>query len=109
MAIDSEAVKRLRESPGARYFAASLAALAIDYVVTLALYHGSEPVGSGAVPFAFFGCGEGEYKSLDGDAVVCATCPADTFCVNNAKSRRRTKPQFARRWYRKLAPPALVP
>nr|WP_321511658.1 GtrA family protein [uncultured Hyphomonas sp.] len=39
LAIDSEAVKRLRESPGARYFAASLAALAIDYVVTLALYY----------------------------------------------------------------------
>nr|WP_321359151.1 GtrA family protein [uncultured Hyphomonas sp.] len=39
MTIDSETVKRLRENPGARYFAASLAALAIDYVLTLALYY----------------------------------------------------------------------
>lgn len=39
MTIDTEAVKRLRHSPGARYFAASLSALAIDYIVTLTLYY----------------------------------------------------------------------
>lgn len=39
MTIDTEAVKRLRQSPGVRYFAASLAALAIDYIVTLTLYY----------------------------------------------------------------------
>ena len=39
MTLDSEAVKRLRQSPSVRYFVASLAALAIDYVITLALYY----------------------------------------------------------------------
>ena len=33
----------------------------------------------------FYGCGVGEFKSLEGDAIACAQCPADTFCVNNRK------------------------
>ena len=53
--------------------------------VTLSLYHGAEAVGSGGVAFSFYGCGVGEFKSLEGDAIACAQCPADTFCVNNRK------------------------
>ncbi len=54
MTIDSEAVKRLRENPGARYFVASLAALGIDYAVTLALYYLTGLNLSAAAAIAFF-------------------------------------------------------
>jgi len=54
MTIDTEAVKRLRQSPGARYFAASLAALAIDYVVTLTVYYLARLDLSVAAAIAFF-------------------------------------------------------
>lgn len=54
LTFDHEAVKRLRQSPGARYFAASLAALVIDYAVTLALYYLVRLDLSAAAAAAFF-------------------------------------------------------
>jgi putative flippase GtrA len=57
MTIDSEAVKRLRESPGARYFAASLAALTLDYALTLGLYYLVRLDLSVSAAIAFFAVG----------------------------------------------------
>ena len=57
MTIDGEVVKRLRENPGARYFAASLAALGIDYVLTLALFHIARLDLSVAAAISFFTVG----------------------------------------------------
>lgn len=39
MTFNTETVTQLKDSPGARYFAASLAALGVDYVLTLTLYY----------------------------------------------------------------------
>lgn len=57
MSIDSEAMKRLRKSPGARFFGASLVALAIDYVLTLALYYLAHLDLSVAAAIAFIAVG----------------------------------------------------
>ena len=52
-----ETMKRLRENPGVRYFAASLAALAVDYAITLALYHLAGMDLSVAAAISFFSVG----------------------------------------------------
>lgn len=57
MTTQGEAIKRLWESPGARYFAASLAALGIDYVLTLVLFHFAGLDLSVAAAIAFFTVG----------------------------------------------------
>lgn len=57
MTIDGEAARRLRDNPGARYFAASLAALVTDYVLTLVLYHVARLDLSVAAAISFFTVG----------------------------------------------------
>ncbi|MEZ6001829.1 GtrA family protein [Hyphomonas sp.] len=57
LTFDNETVKRLRQSPGARYFVASLAALAVDYAVTLALYYLARLDLSVAAAIAFIAVG----------------------------------------------------
>ena len=61
LTFDSEAVKRLRQSPGARYFVASLAALALDYAVTLALFYIARLDLSAAAAIAFILVGAAFY------------------------------------------------
>ena len=50
-------MQRLKESPGARYFAASLAALAADYVLTLALFYAFRLNLSVVAAISFFAIG----------------------------------------------------
>ena len=62
--FDSETVRRLRQSPGARYFVASLAALAIDYVITLALYYFAHLDLSVSAAIAFLALGAAQARAL---------------------------------------------
>ena len=57
MTIDGEAIRRLRTHTGARYFAASLAALAVDYVLTIALFQATRLDLSVAAAISFFTVG----------------------------------------------------
>ena len=57
MTIDGEAMTRLKDNPGTRYFAASLAALAADYVLTLAIYYLARLDLSLAAAISFFTVG----------------------------------------------------
>lgn len=55
--LEGDTMKKLRQSAGVRYFAASIGALAVDYILTLVLYYAAEQDLSVAAAISFFSSG----------------------------------------------------